>query len=105
MSKTAETLSASNTGGVQFNKEMQRISNNLSALNALYELHLQGSNDQMEVTHKFNSVLGRFTEDLNASMANTVKFKDEVENITKNIASLNKVYGNMLSAMNVNSSR
>lgn len=101
LTKTAETLAASNTGGVMFNKEMQRISNNLSALNALYELHLQGSNEQMEVTNKFNSVLGKFSADLNDSMANTAKFKEEVENITKNIAALNKVYGNMLSAMNI----
>lgn len=103
LSKTAETLAASNTGGTQFNKEMQRISSNLSALNALYELHLQGSNEQMEVTSKFNTVLGKFTADLNDSMANTAKFKEEVENITKNIAALNKVYGNMLSAMNIGS--
>jgi len=101
LTKTAETLSASNTGGVQFNKEMQRISNNLSALNALYELHLQGSNEHMEVTHKFTSVLGKFSNDLTDSMANTVKFKEEIENITRNISALNKVYGNMLSAMNI----
>jgi gliding motility-associated protein GldL len=101
LTKTAETLAASNTGGAQFNKEMGRISNNLSALNALYELHLQGSNEQMEVTNKFNSVLGKFSADISDSMANTAKFKEEVENITKNIAALNKVYGNMLSAMNV----
>jgi hypothetical protein len=34
-------------------------------------------------------------------MDNTAKFKDEMDNITKNIAALNKVYGNMLSAMSI----
>jgi len=101
LSQTAETLSASATGGAAYNKELQRISTNLSALNALYELHLQSSNQQMENTNKFNAVMNQFAVNLNESMANTEKFKTEVDNLTKNIAALNKVYGNMLSAMSV----
>jgi len=101
LSKTAETLNASETGGVTYNKELQRISSNLSALNALYELHLQGSNQQMENTNKFNNVINEFAENLSESMANTERFTTEVENLTRNIAALNKVYGNMLSAMSI----
>ena len=101
LSKTAETLNASETGGVTYNKELQRISSNLSALNALYELHLQGSNQQMENTNKFNNVINEFAENLSESMANTERFTTEVENLTRNIAALNKVYGNMLSAMSM----
>jgi gliding motility-associated protein GldL len=101
LSKTTETLTASASGGANYNKELQRISSNLSALNALYELHLQGSNQQMENTTRYNSVLNKFATNLNESMANTEKFKVEVDNLTKNIAALNKVYGNMLSAMSV----
>jgi len=101
LSKTAETLNTSATSGTAYNKELQRISTNLSALNALYELHLQGSNQQMENTNKFNTVLNKFAANLNESIANTEKFKAEVDNLTKNIAALNKVYGNMLSAMSI----
>ncbi len=101
LSKTAETLNASATGGANYNKELQRVSNNLSALNALYELHLQGSNQQMENTTKYNNVLNKFAANLNESIANSEKFKVEVDNLTKNIAALNKIYGNMLSAMSI----
>lgn len=101
LSKTAETFSASSSGGAVYNKELQRISTNLSALNALYELHLQGSNQQMESTNKFNAVMNKFAVNLNESMANNEKFKTEVDNLTRNISALNKVYGNMLSAMSV----
>ena len=73
----------------------------LSALNALYELHLHGSNQQMESTNKFNAVMNKFAVNLNESMANNEKFKTEVDNLTRNISALNKVYGNMLSAMSV----
>lgn len=101
LSKTAETLSASSSSGVTYNQELQRISTNLSALNALYELHLQSSNQQMENTNKFNGVMNKFSTNLNESMANTEKFKAEMDNLTRNITALNKVYGNMLSAMSV----
>lgn len=101
LSKTAETLSASSTSGTAYNKELQRISSNLSALNALYELHLQNSNQQMENTNRFNTVMTQFADNLNQSMANTEKFKNEVDQLTRNIAALNKVYGNMLSAMSL----
>lgn len=101
LSKTAETLTASASEGNSYNQQLQRISSNLSALNALYELHLQGSTEQMDTTTKFNSVLAKFSTNLNDSMANTVRFKEEVDNLTKNIVALNKVYGNMLSAMNI----
>lgn len=150
LSKTAETLNTTSTEGTNYNKQLQRISSNLSALNALYELHLQGSNAQMETTSKFNTVLGQFTNNLhetlagtahykenlaalnkaveqqlkgsaqqadatqkmqetiqkfllnlNESVDRTAKFKEEVDTLAKNIAALNKVYGSMLSAMNV----
>ncbi|MEI6681264.1 MAG: gliding motility protein GldL [Bacteroidota bacterium] len=101
LSKTTESLNATATGGANYNKELQRISSNLSALNAMYELHLQGSNQQMETTTKYNTILNKFSTNLNESLANTEKFKVEVDNLTKNIAALNKVYGNMLSAMSV----
>jgi len=150
LSKTAETLSHSAVEGGNYNKQLSRISSNLSALNALYELHLQGSNEQMESTNKFNTILGKFAENLtesvtntakykenlnqlnkvvelqlqastqqaesssqvhdamtqflqnlNASVQQTAKFREEVDAMAKNIAALNKVYGNMLSAMNV----
>ncbi len=101
LSRTAETINESATGGNAYNKELQRISTNLSALNALYELHLQGSNQQMENTNKFNTVINKFSVNLSESIANTEKFKMEVDNLTKNIAALNKVYGNMLSAMSI----
>ncbi len=101
LAKATETINAQAAGGTAYNKELQRIATNLSALNALYELHLKSSNEQMEKTNKFNSVMGQFAANLTESMANTEKFKAEVDNLTKNIASLNKVYGNMLSAMSL----
>ncbi|MGE5425144.1 MAG: gliding motility protein GldL [Syntrophothermus sp.] len=101
LTKTAEALNNSTIEGTHFNKQLQKVSHNLSALNALYELHLQNSDEQMQATTKVNESLGKLAGQLNESLSKTTQFKDEVEALNKNIAALNKVYGNMLSAMNV----
>jgi gliding motility-associated protein GldL len=101
LAKSSEALNASAQEESNYNKQLQKISNNLSALNALYELHLQGSNEQMASTGKVNETLNKLTAKLNESIEKTSEFKQEVEAFSKNIAALNKVYGNMLSAMNV----
>ncbi|HNS17741.1 MAG TPA: gliding motility protein GldL [Bacteroidales bacterium] len=74
---------------------------NMAAVNALYEKQLQGTNKQAEVTDQMQKALDRFLENLNASANLTSKYKQEVDSLTQNLAALNKVYGNMLSAMNV----
>jgi gliding motility-associated protein GldL len=101
LSKTSEALHNSAQEEANYNKQLQKISSNLSALNALYELHLQGSSEQMESTGKVNETLNKLTAKLNESIEKTSEFKQEVEAFSKNIAALNKVYGNMLSAMNI----
>ena len=102
LAKTADTLTASAAEGQNYNKQLQKISNNLSALNAWYELHMQSSNEHMASTSKVNETLHKLSGKLNESLEKTSTFKDEVEALSKSIAALNKVYGNMLSAMNVN---
>ena len=46
--------------------------------------------------------MGQFVNQLNESIEHTMKYKDEVAMLNKNVAAMNNVYGNMLAAMNVN---
>jgi gliding motility-associated protein GldL len=150
LSKATETLASSASEGQIYNQQLEKVSSNLAALNAMYELHLQGSNAQMANTAKFNSVAEQLVDSMSETSSHTGKFKDnlvslnkvlemqvkssssqvedstqlhtsiqqflanlqesvdrtsqfktEVDSLAKNIAALNKVYGNMLSAMNV----
>lgn len=75
----------------------------IAALNAMYEKQLQTSNKQVEVADQMQKALDKFLENLNASASLTAKYKQEVDTLAQNLAALNKVYGNMLSAMNVRS--
>ena len=45
--------------------------------------------------------LDKFLGNLNESVENTAKYKEQAAVLAKNVAALNQVYGNMLAAMNV----
>lgn len=73
----------------------------LAALTAIFDQQLQGSSKQVETTQKMQDTIQQFLVNLNESVDKTAKFKEEIESLAKNINALNKVYGNMLSAINV----
>ena len=148
--ESAENLNFTGSQADQYNQQLKKTAENLSALNAIYELQLQGSNENVESNNKLqvtlnqflNSLSGsiektstyqeqmtalndlylkqlqgtdkqvvstirlqetldKFLENLNASIEMTAKYKDGVDELAQNVAALNNVYGNMLSAMNV----
>ena len=89
-----ETVAAA-SGTSEYNDQIQEGVKNMNALNSLYELQLQASNQQMEATTMF-------LQHLQASVEDSKKFQEQVSSLADNLEQLNKVYGNMLSAMNPN---
>ncbi len=101
MRQSAEVLNLTAADGGNYNEELQKISANLSALNAVYELQIQSSNDQVESTEKVQASMNQFLDNINRSIKTTQQYQEGVQSLTKNVEAMNKVYGNMLSAMNV----
>jgi len=99
--QSAEALNFTAVDGGNYNEELQKISSNLSALNAVYELQLQSSNEQVESTTKIQESMTQFLDNLNRSIETTAQYQEGVQSLTKNVEAMNKVYGNMLSAMTV----
>jgi len=89
-----ETVTAA-SGISEYNTQIQEGVKNMNALNSLYELQLQASNQQMEATTLF-------LQNLQASVDDSKKFQEQVSSLADNLEQLNKVYGNMLTAMNPN---
>lgn len=85
--------------GQSFGKQLSEVSQKLSSLNAVYELQLQGSNDFLKSQSKLHAGITDLMENLNASVSDTKKFKEEVGALAENLSALNTVYGNMLTAM------
>jgi gliding motility-associated protein GldL len=101
-SKAAESLtglSLSNDDTASFGEQMNKVSKNLSALNASYELQLQGSSDHLKATSKFYGGLEDLMKNLNDSVDDTKKYKEQIAQLSTNLESLNTIYGNMLTAM------
>lgn len=101
IAKSAESIDFSQIDGNAFNDELNKVSKNLSALNSVYELQLQNSTEQTETFSKMGSTMETFVSNLQQSVENTEKYKVQADELAKNVAALNQVYGNMLNAMNV----
>lgn len=102
--KAAESLtglSVSNSDGQSYGEQLQRVSKNLSALNNVYELQLQGSQDYLEATSKVYSNIAELLNNLGASVEDTKRYKTEIAKLGDNLSQLNTVYGNMLTAMTI----
>jgi len=89
-----ETVTAA-SGISEYNSQIQEGVKNMNALNSLYELQLQTSNNQMEATTLF-------LQNLQSSVDDSKRFQEQVSSLADNLEQLNKVYGNMLTAMNPN---
>ncbi len=83
----------------KYQEQVQAVSKNLAALNAVYELELQDTNNHLKAMNKFYSNLTNAIQNLNDSVADTQKYREQMSNLAKNLGTLNNVYGNMLSAM------
>ncbi|MFA5970853.1 MAG: gliding motility protein GldL [Lentimicrobiaceae bacterium] len=102
LSKSAEMLNFSAIDSKEYNDQLQKISGNLAALNTIYEVQLRSSNEQIETTNQLRSTVGSFLSSMNESSSNMIKYQQEIDQLTKRVSALNQVYGNMLTAMNVN---
>jgi gliding motility-associated protein GldL len=62
-------------------------------------MELQDVNSHLKAMNKFYSNLTTALESMANATKDTEQFKDEINKLTNNLASLNKVYGSMLTAM------
>ncbi len=104
-SKAAASISSlaeSNDAGHSIGESLNSVSKNLSALNATYELQLQGSRGHLDATEKFYGGLADLMKNLHDSVEDTKKYRAEMATLSTNLSALNNIYGNMLGAMNYN---
>jgi methyl-accepting chemotaxis protein len=64
-------------------------------------MQLQGSKEQAESTKQFQAGATELMENLQATVQDTKNFKENISELSNNLLALNRVYGNMLAAMNV----
>jgi gliding motility-associated protein GldL len=97
-SATAD-MANSSQNAKEYHTQVQSVTKNLEALNAVYELELQDTNSHVKAMNKFYSNLTTSLESMSKANEDAEQFKSEIRQLTSNLASLNTVYGNMLTAM------
>jgi gliding motility-associated protein GldL len=83
----------------EYHTQVQTVTKNLEALNAVYELELQDTNKHVKAMGSFYSSLTSSLDGMTKATQDAEAFNREISKLTTNISALNKVYGNMLTAL------
>ena len=94
----ARSISSSNEA---FSSQLESMNKNLQALNEAYSAQLRGTNEHMKGADQVYRGIEDMMKNLKASVEETEKYKQQMSVLSKNLADLNTIYGNMLTAMNV----
>lgn len=100
LAQSAEKLDFSAIDGSTYNDQLQKITSNLAALNSVYELQMQSSNEHVESARKVKETMTAFLNQMQESAEMMASYKDEMANLNDRLSALNNIYGGMLSAMN-----
>ena len=95
-------ITSISSGDSNFGDQLDKVSGNLTQLNNLYEMQLEGVTALSKASEDMTSGISNIVNNLQSSVDDTKKYKETMSDLTSNLAALNSVYGNMLSAMNVN---
>ena len=79
----------------EYSSQVLSAAKNLESINALYEAQIQSSTDQTEAARLM-------AQNMVSSANDAQQMQQELAALSKNLNALNGVYGNMLSAMNIN---
>ena len=83
----------------KYHEQVQMVTKNLAALNAVYEIELQDTNTHLKAMNKFYNNLSTAMGHLDGSLEDASRYKEEIGKLAGNLQQLNNVYGNMLTAM------
>jgi archaellum component FlaC len=86
-------------GNNNYNKSVEVLNKNMSALNATYELQVQEIIKYQKKSSEINQSMEIFVTDLAKSTTENQIFYKEISHLNEHIAELNSIYGSMLSAM------
>ena len=81
--------------GATTGAHLQKMSENLAALNNMYELQLK----EMSQTRELYADMHSLVQNLSESVDDTKRYKENISELANNLKSLNTVYANMLNAM------
>ena len=100
-----ETAQALTSGDASYADEMKKLAGSLASVNAMYEMQLQTSTSQLEATKEVEDRIHTMMNNFADSAEGVLNYKNQVDALSRKVAELNNVYGNMLAAMGVNTNK
>jgi len=97
-------LVSASEGSKEYGNQIEKMTKNLASLNSVYELEIKESNSHLKTINDFVGNLSKVAGTLADTQGQAESYKNEIGKLSKNLTALNNVYGNMLSAMNINAS-
>lgn len=101
-SESLVSLSDSSSSAEGMGAQFEKLTSNLTSLNNIYEMQLKNTEANAETSGNFYAGISELVANLNESIESTKQYKENIAELSKNLSSLNTVYGNMLNAMNPN---
>jgi len=98
-SSISSGLSSIGESTKHYSGSLEKLNQNIHALNESFESQLKGTKEQFEASRKFNNDLNQMNDILTSSVEELKKYKGNAEQLNKNLEALNTIYGNMLGAM------
>ncbi|HBS86859.1 MAG: hypothetical protein A2W91_12575 [Bacteroidetes bacterium GWF2_38_335] len=98
-----DEFAKSTDGNKSYGEQLESMTKNLTALNAVYEIQLTNSNEHIEASKELYSGLHDMMHQFKESANDAKVYREEVSKLGKNLMALNTIYGNMLSAMTIRS--
>lgn len=96
--ETANTLSV---GDASYIDGLKTMATSLASINALYQMQIENSSAQLEATKNVQERIDNLVVNFADTAENVLKYKEQVNALSKKVGSLNDIYGNMLAAMQV----
>lgn len=94
------SMGGASTDTRSYQDQINKLALNLQQLNNLYEQELMQSDQKMKAITRHYEDIAKTLQNFNESTTETQQLKEQIQGLNKNLASLNTVYANMLTAMN-----
>lgn len=100
--KLTQEIDTVGSEGDNYTNKLNALNSNLASLNTVYELQVKNINEHIESSNEYYSGLKNVADNINQTIEHSSKLNTGVKELESNIASLNSIYGNMLSSLNFN---
>ncbi|MCQ2217944.1 MAG: gliding motility protein GldL [Paludibacteraceae bacterium] len=97
----AASIGSASQGSKNFADQIDGINKNISTINSVFELQVKSVNEQNEAMKTLAAAVAKIESSLNSSAQEAEGYKDQIALLSKQMKSLNSVYGNMLNAMTI----